>query len=95
MKFVGIVDLFWKFENIRDFDKWGYKELPIGSLNLVPDSTRCFTGFKPEYNDKKTDTASHQMGKGHGGHVGMGVGDKNGQTGGGLVDYFSDQAAEQ
>ena len=85
MKSVGIVDLFWKPENIRDFEKWGYKELLIGNSDLVPDSNRGSTGFNPEYSDKKSDAASYQMGKGHGGHVGVGVGDKNSQTGGGLV----------
>jgi hypothetical protein len=76
---------FLKFENIRDFEKYAYEELLIGSSDLVPDSNSAFTGFRPEYSDKKSDTASHQMGKGHGGHVGVGVGDKNGQAGGGLV----------
>jgi hypothetical protein len=85
MKSVGIVDLFWKPENIRDFEKWGFKELLIGSSNLVPDFNRGFTGFKPSYSNQKSDASSHQMGKGYGGHVGVGVGDKNGQAGGGLV----------
>ena len=55
----------------------------------------CSAGFNLEYSDEKSDDATHQVGKGHGDHVGAGVADKNGRAGGGLVNYFSDQAAEQ
>jgi hypothetical protein len=42
------------------------------------------------YSDEKSDASSHQMGKGYGDHVGVRVADKNGQAGGGLVNYFGD-----
>ena len=53
------------------------------------------TNPRHPYPDENSDASSHQMGKGHRDHIGLGVADKNGQAGGGLVNYFSDQAAEQ
>ena len=63
--------------------------------DFVPESKRGSGGFIIEYTCKKSDASSHQVGKGHGDRVSVGVADKNGQAGGGLVYYFSDQAAKQ
>ena len=61
-----------------------------GFSDLVAESNRVSDGCKPLYPDENSDASAHQMGKGYGDHIGLGVADKNGQAGGGLVNYFSD-----
>jgi hypothetical protein len=70
-------------------------EMLTGSSVLIPGSNWNSDGCNPWYRDENSDTSSHQMGKGHRDHIGLGVADKNSQAGGGLVNYFSGQAAEQ
>jgi hypothetical protein len=60
-----------------------------------PKSSNGFNGFPPWQAGKNSGATAHQVREGDGCHAGVCVGDKNSQAGGGLINYFGDQTAEQ
>ncbi len=58
--------------------------------DLLPAFKTDSAGFKPCYSEDKSNASAHQVSQGHWDHVALGIADKNGQTGGGFVNYLGD-----